>query len=88
MIQNLVKSISIEAYQELCCAVEIGRWADGSKMTEKQKEESLQLVLAWQALNGTEQGHMQIGSDGEILMKSKAVLKRQYREQKIDIKQS
>lgn len=90
VIKDLVKSLSIEAYQELCTAVEIGRWADGTALSDKQKQESLQLVLAWQAVNSEDPEHMQIGSDGEIVMKSKAVLKRQFREsgvEEIDIKQ-
>ena len=86
MLKELVKSLSVEAYKELATAVEIGRWADGIKLTKKQKQDSLQLVLAWQALNGQNQEHMQLGSDGEIVMKSKAVLKRQYREPEIEVK--
>lgn len=83
MFTKVIKGLSLEAYQDLCSAVEIGRWADGQKLTEKQKKDSLQAVLAWQALNGENQEHMQVGSNGQIVMKSKSELKRQYREEEI-----
>jgi uncharacterized protein len=41
----------------------------------------LQAVMAWQAMHIDNPEHMNIGRDGEIVMKSKSELKRQYRDE-------
>jgi uncharacterized protein YeaC (DUF1315 family) len=50
-------------------------------LTEEQKATSLQAVMAWQAMHLENPEHMNIGRDGEIVMKSKSELKRQYRDE-------
>ena len=49
--------------------------------TDEQKATSLQAVMAWQAMHLDNPEHMNIGRDGEIVMKSKSELKRQYRDE-------
>jgi len=47
MIQNITPDI----YRSLKLAVEIGRWADGNKLTAEQRELSLQAMIAWEIQN-------------------------------------
>jgi hypothetical protein len=39
--------IDPEIYENLKCAVELGRWADGQKLTAEQKELCLQAIIAY-----------------------------------------
>ena len=43
-----------ETRANLATAIEIGRWPDGSKLTEQQKSSSMQAVIAWDAYYGEE----------------------------------
>ncbi|MCJ8206563.1 DUF1315 family protein [Pseudomonas sp. RGM2987] len=47
MIQNITPDI----YRSLKLAVEIGKWADGNKLTAEQRELSLQAMIAWEVQN-------------------------------------
>ncbi|MCP2072051.1 UNVERIFIED_ORG: uncharacterized protein YeaC (DUF1315 family) [Pseudomonas lini] len=47
MIQNITPDI----YKSLKLAVEIGKWADGNKLTAEQRELSLQAMIAWEIQN-------------------------------------
>ena len=78
---EMIENITPEIYQSLKLAVEIGKWPDGQPLTEEQKATSLQAVMAWQAMHLENPEHMNIGRDGEIVMKSKSELKRQYRDE-------
>lgn len=42
------------------------------------KENSLQAVMLWQSMNNVDPQHMSIGTDGQIVMKSKQELKQQF----------
>ncbi|MNP84426.1 hypothetical protein D3C76_1837270 [compost metagenome] len=59
-------------------AVELGKWPDGVALTPEQKENSLQAVMLWQSLYNADPQHMSIGTDGQIVMKSKQELKQQF----------
>ncbi|WP_404402920.1 DUF1315 family protein [Idiomarina seosinensis] len=78
---DLVSSMSRDTYDRLVVAVETGRWPDGNKLTDEQRENSLQLIMAYQAKFIPSEQHMSIGKNGELLMKSKRELKQQYGEQ-------
>ena len=45
---QMIENITPEIYESLKTAVEIGKWADGRKLTTEQKELSLQAVIAWE----------------------------------------
>ena len=70
-----------EVYERLKTAVELGKWPDGKPLTDEQKATSLQAVMAWQSMHIDNPEHMNIRRDGEIVMKSKSELKRQYRDE-------
>lgn len=80
-VKDLIAAMTPEVYQRLARAVELGKWPDGVALTPEQRENSLQAVMLWQALNNVEPQHMSIGTDGQIVMKSKQELKLQFAEQ-------
>ena len=67
-----------ETYQKLADAVATGRWADGNVLTEQQKAQTLQLVLAYQATVLKSDELFTVGADGQLIQKSKAELKKQF----------
>ncbi|MGL6163620.1 MAG: YeaC family protein [Aeromonas veronii] len=76
-----IRQMPQEVYERLKTAVELGKWPDGKPLTDEQKATSLQAVMAWQAMHIDNPEHMNIGRGGEIVMKSKSELKRQYRDE-------
>lgn len=44
----------------------------------EQKENSMQLVMLWQARNNTDAQHMTIDTNGQMVMKSKQQLKEDF----------
>ena len=48
---QMIENITPEIYESLKLAVELGKWADGRKLTTEQKELSLQAVIAWEMQN-------------------------------------
>lgn len=48
---EMIKNITSDIYQSLKLAVEIGKWADGNKLTAEQRELSLQAMIAWEIQN-------------------------------------
>ncbi|MFS1538645.1 MAG: YeaC family protein [Candidatus Phlomobacter fragariae] len=74
-LNDLVDLITVEIYQRLLTAVELGKWPDGVALTPEQKENSLQAVMLWQARHNYNAQHMMIGTDGNIILKTKNELK-------------
>ena len=80
---EMIKNITPDIYQSLKLAVEIGKWADGNKLTAEQRELSLQAMIAWEIQNLPEDqrtGYMGVQECGSksievpnILFKSDAV---------------
>ncbi|WP_368163386.1 YeaC family protein [Aeromonas sp. R6-2] len=83
--QQVIADMPQEVYERLRTAVELGKWPDGRVLNEEQKATSLQAVMAWQALHLTDPEHMNIGADGNIVMKSKSELKRLFRDEAEEI---
>jgi len=79
--QQAIKNMPEEVYQKLKTAVELGKWPDGSVLSPEQKENSMQAVLLWQAMHNDNPEHMTIGKGGELVMKSKSELRRQFRDE-------
>ncbi|MBP6452026.1 MAG: DUF1315 family protein, partial [Aeromonas sp.] len=72
--QQAIRQMPKEVYERLKTAVELGKWPDGKPLSDEQKATSLQAVMAWQAMHLDNPEHMNIGRDGEIVMKSKSEL--------------
>jgi uncharacterized protein YeaC (DUF1315 family) len=77
-IDEIVNGMTEDVYQRLVTAVELGKWPDGVALTPAQKENSLQLVMLWQARNNTDAQHMTIDTQGQMVMKSKQQLKEDF----------
>lgn len=77
-IEQIIDSMTPEVYQRLATAVELGKWPDGVALTAEQKENSLQLVMLWQARHNVDAQHMTIDTKGEMVMKSKQQLKVEF----------
>ncbi|MTD25723.1 YeaC family protein [Erwinia sorbitola] len=77
-LDEMIASMTPDIYQRLVTAVETGKWADGVALTREQKENSLQLVLLWQARHNDNPQHMSVARGGEIVMKSKKQLKEEF----------
>lgn len=76
---DLINSMTPEVYERLAKSVETGKWPDGNKLTDEQRDNSLQLVMAYQARFGNSDEVYTVGADGNIISKSKRELKNQFR---------
>ncbi|RPH20530.1 DUF1315 family protein [Buttiauxella warmboldiae] len=77
-LDEMLNTMTPEVYQRLVTAVELGKWPDGVALTPDQKENSLQLVMMWQARYNTDAQHMTIDTQGQMVMKSKQQLKAEF----------
>ena len=77
-IEQIIDSVTPEVYQRLATAVELGKWPDGVALTPEQKENSLQLVMLYQARHNSDAQHMTIDTNGQMVMKSKQQLKEDF----------
>jgi len=75
---QLVDNLSHEMYLRLKCAAETGKWPEGTPVDSAQQESALQISMAYQSrrLNATE--FMSVGSDGQIVTKTKRELKKEF----------
>ncbi|WP_427982052.1 YeaC family protein [Agarivorans sp.] len=80
-VEKLLAAITPEIYQNMLSAVETGRWPDGKLLSDAQRDHTQQLVILYQAKHNHQPQHFTVGTDGELVMKSKQELKRQYRDQ-------
>ncbi|MCX8955899.1 YeaC family protein [Erwinia psidii] len=78
VLDEMIAAMTPDVYQRLVTAVETGKWADGVALTPEQKENSLQLVLLWQAHHNEHPQHMTVGKGGELVVKSKKQLKEEF----------
>ena len=51
-LKDIVSSMTQEMRDNLAYAVEIGKWQDGTPLTEQQKSSSLQALIAWDSYHG------------------------------------
>ena len=80
---EMINNITPDIYRNLKLAVEIGKWADGNKLTAEQRELSLQAMIAWEIQNlpedqhtgymGTQECHSKSTEVPNVLFKSDAV---------------
>ncbi|NLJ12683.1 YeaC family protein [Denitrificimonas caeni] len=48
---DLIERITPETYKTLKLAMEIGKWGDGTKLTQEQKELTMQAMILWEQNN-------------------------------------
>lgn len=65
--EQLISHISPELFQQLQTAVEIGRWPDGSRLNDEQREMLIQALMLWQARHDGERDEpYTVSSSGEL----------------------
>lgn len=55
---RLIESITPETYENLKRALELGKWADGMRLTQDQKEQVMQAIIAY--------GERHLGEDERV----------------------
>ncbi len=83
-LEPVLSQISEAGYEKLKLVVETSRWPDGSRLSELQKEQALQLLMAYQARYLEQDQHLTIGADGQMIHKTKEELKRQFSDEAPD----
>lgn len=48
---EMIQNITPEIYLNLKQSLEIGKWPDGRKLTDEQKELTMQAMIAWEIQN-------------------------------------
>lgn len=77
-IINVVDNLTEDMYLRFKCAVETGRWPEGTTVDAEQRNTAMQIVMAYQARRLSSEDIMTVGADGEIVTKSKTELKKQF----------
>ena len=87
---DFVDNLDDQTIQILTTAVEIGRWNNGEKLTEKQRDSAMQAIMLWKAKNEVvslnepfkvnEQGQFKVGK-GEALKDVPLEFKTQFDDQ-------
>ncbi|RUO60292.1 YeaC family protein [Pseudidiomarina insulisalsae] len=76
--EDLLASITPETYARLVTAVETGRWPDGVALSAEQKENTIQLVMAYQAKYCPSDEPFRVGADGLLVTRSKREMKASF----------
>ncbi|MEJ3622628.1 YeaC family protein [Vibrio vulnificus] len=83
--EQLLSAMTPEVYQRLTYAVEIGRWPEGTPLSQTQRDSCMQAVMLYQSKHNIDAEHMSVAAGGEICFKSKAELKKQFQSGQEDI---
>jgi uncharacterized protein YeaC (DUF1315 family) len=51
-VQALLQTMNQEIRDNLCTAVEIGKWPDGNELNDTQRADAMQAVMFWDSLHG------------------------------------
>ena len=78
-INKVIDEMPLEVYERLLSAVEIGKWEDGTPLSDEQRDSTLQVVMLYQARRLDQQEHYTIAAGGELNQLSKAQLKKQFK---------
>lgn len=76
---SIVDNMSIEMYERLKHAAETGKWPEGTPVDQAQRDSALQLSMAYQSKKLNSDEMLTVGSDGEMINKSKRELKEQFK---------
>ncbi|WP_426357807.1 YeaC family protein [Pseudocolwellia sp. HL-MZ19] len=80
-IIQLVENMDESMYLRLKHAAETGKWPEGTKVEQTQRDSALQIVMAYQAKHLDSDEMLTIGADGEIVTKTKRELKKEFSDQ-------
>lgn len=74
-IDQLLSQITPEKMVQLNYAVETGRWLEGERLTESQRDTIMQVLMIHQSRHNINAQHMTVEVGGAISIKSKSELK-------------
>ncbi|MCF7519365.1 MULTISPECIES: YeaC family protein [Pseudoalteromonas] len=77
-IDQIVKNITPDVFERLQYGASTGKWPDGTPLTEEQKQQTVQLVMLYQAKVSQTNEQFTIGENGEMVQKSKAQLQKEF----------
>ncbi|WP_064605266.1 YeaC family protein [Photobacterium sp. J15] len=77
-LEQLLNSMTPDVYQRIVTAVELGKWPDGTPLTQEQRDSAMQAVMLYQSRHNINPEHMSVAAGGEMKFKSKAELKRDF----------
>jgi uncharacterized protein YeaC (DUF1315 family) len=70
-LDELISQMTPEVHKSLRRAVEIGKWSNGTPLTQQQKEHSLEAVIAYEEKNISEQdkvGYIDLGKKAKTVI--------------------
>ena len=77
-LTDTIDTMSNDLYLRLKCAAETGKWPEGIVVEQEQRDVALQLIMAFQAKHLNSDQMLTVGSDGELVNKTKRELKEQF----------
>jgi uncharacterized protein YeaC (DUF1315 family) len=77
-IVDIVDDMSHEMYLRLKHAAETGKWPEGVAVEQAQRDNALQLSMAYQARHLNSDQMLTVGANGELVTKTKRELKAQF----------
>ncbi|ABV36922.1 protein of unknown function DUF1315 [Shewanella sediminis HAW-EB3] len=78
-INKMIDEMPQEVYERLKSGVELGKWEDGTVLTQEQRDSTMQLVMLYQARRLDQTDHFTINSEGKMNELTKAQLKKQFK---------
>ncbi|WP_394129943.1 YeaC family protein [Shewanella maritima] len=82
-LNKVIDEMPEDVYQKLLSATELGKWEDGSVLSEEQREHTMQVVMLYQARRLQQTDHFTIAHGGGINELSKSELKKQFKGESI-----
>lgn len=87
-ILNIVDNMSLEMYERLKHAAETGKWPEGVKVDQAQRDSALQLSMAYQSRKLNSDEILTVGADGEMVNKTKSELRTQFSQSNVSVNTS
>ncbi len=78
-INKMIDEMPQEVYERLMSGVELGKWEDGTVLTQEQRDSTMQLVMLYQARRLEQTDHFTINNEGQVNELTKAELKKQFK---------
>ena len=70
-MDSLLDAMTPAIYEQLSCAVETGKWANGVQLTDEQRSNAMQAMMIYQSRFNQEAQHMTVAQGGELKIKTK-----------------
>jgi uncharacterized protein YeaC (DUF1315 family) len=78
-INKIIDEMPELVYERLRTGVELGKWEDGTVLSQAQRESTMQLVILYQARRLNQTDHFTVNNEGSLNELSKAELQKQFK---------